>query len=668
MFSNHLSAQYFAQKSYELLSNKCKDHNNQKTSRKEIRDLCRLQHNEENRLRIVKSNLGQVSENAYLASLAQIKIEQVKCLKSEISNLKQDEKNKKAVLNDFVQKIFMLGEHKRLLNEYRNKNHLTDDEKQRYEVLLKSAITIEKNISFAELEPFKKIIQYSMLQFDMYTPDRLDKTLPIQIEKQFNQAIDKSMTMLNENEMDLNQGIRTFGESFSDSSKENLAQDEFLIGTYRSQNADIESELENTMCQVNAKYGQGAKTRDQLISAGVVLGTFGTGILSRLASTAIEANLLRSSLIKTITPRTVAIARLTSSLSLSSVAVAEAFKSCDSVEDKIQLNHENQKQTACLNHNIKSVGHENCLLSKILAATQIVHLFPILKHTSNFINKSKTIKNTRSLQKIETETIAQTRQVTTNELTVSSKKTITTAQENLSKEKIAKSRPDTSAAVSRKKSKSAVIDSDEKKLKSMISLESEIDIIEKKLLQQGGSAEQLAQLKLIRKELDSVIDFDLASSESKLNELRNRLRNLQSSELNTVVQDKTMNALDSLSSFADNQKVQVMSGHFQGDRYVQISSKVFESLKSEEKITTRKFLESISKGLNADKIDSTKIKFLGGIESGEKGRVFEVRVVTRGHKRLFGCFKDGVYSILAYNPQTPTTVAGVNVLYKDLCK
>jgi hypothetical protein len=82
----------------------------------------------------------------------------------------------------------------------------------------------------------------------------------------------------------------------------------------------------------------------------------------------------------------------------------------------------------------------------------------------------------------------------------------------------------------------------------------------------------------------------------------------------------------------------------------------------------RKFVDSLKTGAKLFEIDPAKIRLLPNAGRGELGTPFEVIIINHGHQRLFGCFKDGVFRVLRYDPHAPEQRAGTLNRYGNLCK
>lgn len=106
-----------------------------------------------------------------------------------------------------------------------------------------------------------------------------------------------------------------------------------------------------------------------------------------------------------------------------------------------------------------------------------------------------------------------------------------------------------------------------------------------------------------------------------------------------------------------------------GDRFfITFEERPLRDLLLAENSIVRKMMEAMRAGYQNQQFDPSKIRFLSSLNEGNKGKPFEVRIVNKGHQRLFGCMKNGNLQILKYDPHAPETKEGTIARYKDLCR
>ena len=80
-----------------------------------------------------------------------------------------------------------------------------------------------------------------------------------------------------------------------------------------------------------------------------------------------------------------------------------------------------------------------------------------------------------------------------------------------------------------------------------------------------------------------------------------------------------------------------------------------------------KFVKALQKGIVPPQ-GTEGIKMITSIPDGPNGRLFEVKLLGRGHYRLIGCFMAGVFKILRFDPSAPYTREAWDKKYGGLCK
>lgn len=219
------------------------------------------------------------------------------------------------------------------------------------------------------------------------------------------------------------------------------------------------------------------------------------------------------------------------------------------------------------------------------------------------------------------------------------------------------------------------------------------DLISKALRRTDLSSEQIKALKNLDDQITELSVSSLGDQEKSQairefeKKIKSTLRPIDKAEVDTkhaanaatksatntaaasVVQTKTPLTLGNLFSKTkpENLQFHVPKG---SDKTVtfEFASDALESFQAADQVTQKKLVQAMFSSHASGQMDPTKVKLLSGIPSGSAGRPFEVRIVGRGHKRLLGCEKAGVFKVVLYDPEAPESVSGYAIQYKNLCR
>lgn len=95
--------------------------------------------------------------------------------------------------------------------------------------------------------------------------------------------------------------------------------------------------------------------------------------------------------------------------------------------------------------------------------------------------------------------------------------------------------------------------------------------------------------------------------------------------------------------------------------------RALDEISAAERSVVQKFVSSIRVGVSGEALDKSKIRILSALKTGSRGRPFEIRIVQRGHPRILGCFKDGLYTVLRYDSHAPEQIDAFKLKYSGLC-
>lgn len=198
-----------------------------------------------------------------------------------------------------------------------------------------------------------------------------------------------------------------------------------------------------------------------------------------------------------------------------------------------------------------------------------------------------------------------------------------------------------------------------------IVLDEEIKKLESKALRSNSSLSDKEELSKLRSDLDKILDSD--HPEDQLNALKEKLHTYTEKNEGLRKESPTKPSLSNVQEIKANEKIPLNS-QARTLRFVQFSEKSLQALKKAENHISTKLLNALNRGAQEETLDPSKVRILKTFDSGEKGVPFEVVIINRGHQRLFGCLKDGVFNILAFDPEAPADLWGTRARYGNLCK
>lgn len=205
-------------------------------------------------------------------------------------------------------------------------------------------------------------------------------------------------------------------------------------------------------------------------------------------------------------------------------------------------------------------------------------------------------------------------------------------------------------------------------IEELIDIESQIAKIETASWRKQGGAKNLSDdLISLKSDLDEALDASPAEMPERLAKLREKLLKIETQKDVPTSAVRVEDILENPKALRTGQVVPLNPGA-KNPVAIKFEAEAIDDLSKAEKNIVQKFVNSLRVGVAGDSIDPTKIKYLSGLDHGSKGKVFEVRIINRGHQRLLGCYQNGLFTVYKYDPHAPETVQGFNLRYKDLCK
>lgn len=653
-------AQFFAELSYNLWRDECP-----KYSAEESGTLCPSPLEKTSpQAQKLRTNMGDVAERALLGSLAAEKSKIYECTLTQFSSLQNNPQDTQTFLDDYVAKLILLGHEKRTINELRRKQGKSKADLENYDRAIQRAEALLRSMPFADLKPFQEVIQFTAQQYDQYTPDRLETWLPGKLKGLLQKALPAAKTQILKDKAILDTGAETFGESLENTQREVLAQDSELIASFRQKSKGSEKNITPTLCRIDAKYGRGAQYRDNALLGVSLLALPATGLL-RVGAAGVTSSLKGISTLSSLSVRSAAVLRVLAASGGTTFGISQIHKSCIAQHTELASENKSDQDPAnsCDGNILKSQIQENCVLAATLSALGLPLSAKGVKETYAQLQKAITVKKNQDAA------IQKAHQVGRGEIGEDgnlAKVGNYTFSQKRKKAQILKE-----AGVGKKERRKlfenkTVGDGDY--IEELIDIENEIVKIEKASWRsQGGAMDLSDDLISLRSELDEALDASPTEMPERLSKLREKLSKIATQKEAPASALRVEDILENPKALRSGQAVPLNPGA-KNPVAIKFDTEAIDDLSKAEKNIVQKFVNSLRVGVAGDSIDPTKIKYLSGLDHGSKGKVFEVRIINRGHQRLLGCYQNGLFTVLKYDPHAPETVQGFNLRYKDLCK
>lgn len=238
---------------------------------------------------------------AYLARLASVRAKIVDCKAEQVNQVTQNPKLQSAITDDVSSKIALLielrhqsADHDASLAYHAQLGQASDPKSDYYKELkdqnqiLAAEESVLTSIPMIELPQMQEFIRSQLAMYnDGRGPrpsfDDIQKT----VSKGIHDAIWGSANALAKDSLELNKGVQSNGHTLSLAMRESLAQDTGLLESVVSKSGKLTSPERGASCRVDAKYGRGAKIRDNILlvgQVGLTAGGIGLKIVSRLAT------------------------------------------------------------------------------------------------------------------------------------------------------------------------------------------------------------------------------------------------------------------------------------------------------------------------------------------------------------------------------------------------
>lgn len=251
------------------------------------------------------------ADNAYLGNLAEARAKAVDCDGDKLRSILDDPAKTTAYAKDFAKKLTLILEYRKAASnhedslQYKSQLGKASDPKsdyyteiKEYNKIVASEEAVLASIPFIHLQKVQALLRN---QLQLYNDGRGPQPSPADIEKSIlalsgsYSALRGAANDLERDSLTLHKGAETKGSSLNTNMRESLAQDRSLIDSVYNY-AKLGDKEKATACRVDAKYGKGAKTRDNVLMAaqvGLGLATFGSSGLASAATVSTRIATLR---------------------------------------------------------------------------------------------------------------------------------------------------------------------------------------------------------------------------------------------------------------------------------------------------------------------------------------------------------------------------------------
>lgn len=323
--------------------------------------------------------LGEVSENGYLASLASERVTALQCAREQARALAKNPADQEVYVEDVTRKVGLLAEahqeayvlSRELVTLSRVPARRQDPEalSEKRELLRKAearAAAIEASIPLRDLPSVRKTLQSQVSSLiNQGRETNFTEALQTSFREKLRRALKDGETELDREIADLGKGVASNGQDLERNLRESLAQDTDLIESARHRLKTSDAELKSVACRVDAKYGRGAQYRDLGLSVGsIALGGAAAGAL-RAGSFAATSAVTGARVSGQLATGTAGILR-GAAIAVESLVVLDEFrKAC--VAEQPRLSGATGKGGTCSGSVLQELDHDNCVLATVLA-------------------------------------------------------------------------------------------------------------------------------------------------------------------------------------------------------------------------------------------------------------------------------------------------------------
>ena len=392
-FCPNASAGSLAETSYKLIIGDCPKGSGTRASTEKEKCLSRPE--------LLATDVGEMSELAHLAGLAEERAASLECTAKQIQEVKKTPADEEKIAEDALAKIQIIAaENKKMkdlwpaisgamnmrasgkfgepaapvlgaesLTEELNGKVIPGSAYDQYKKAFNAAKAARSSLLFESLDSHREGVDELVTQVEAMgevSPAALEK-----LKARYKGVLQESMKRAYKDMVTMKAGADSGGASLTDQLKESLAQDVDLVEAFHQRNKSIAESLKGPACRVDAKYGRGAKYRDYAIMGVTSVGGFGIAGATKIGTRLVAKSLTGAAATGAMGLRQVSILRwavVGAELGNGAVSVAEFVKTCGSGQPSIGGNLDASKERSCDTNVIRSLEPINCYFAGAMTA------------------------------------------------------------------------------------------------------------------------------------------------------------------------------------------------------------------------------------------------------------------------------------------------------------
>ena len=360
----------FAEFSYKLLNGECPKSQDQPVL---IDKNCTTAETQEKRTALLLRDFGQISEDAFFASLADERGNALSCARDQVASLLSNPDDKKHFAEDTTAKLILLLNEKKTMDGLRPaighdrpnaEGAQPGTAAYDYKKSRLRAEAILASIPFSQTTGMRNLINMISSQDDFIISGDLVEGVQKYINESAQKALPAIEKELGEGADAMRQAVASSGRSLNDKTRESLAQDTDLIESFRQKNPQLESTLRSTACRVDSKYGKGAQYRDTAVTAALILGTGAASGVLRAGAAELIANVTGAAARGAIPFRAAGVLRVTAAAMESAVPLDQIYNACFNSSSSVRGK---AVSVTCERSVLTSLQNENCALNASLS-------------------------------------------------------------------------------------------------------------------------------------------------------------------------------------------------------------------------------------------------------------------------------------------------------------
>jgi hypothetical protein len=314
-----------------------------------------------------QSLMNTLGEDAYLAGLAEIRAESMKCGVTQIQGLEKNPQELEEFTDIYYTSLVEIARLRFRMEGLEPAISSSEQAKREFKAARLKAEAILEGLPYAQTEVMRLMLNVFFSQLDYFKGNRIDPGIEKSFKKQIQTALGKAKNDLAHNKRILDSGVKDLGRSFSKKTRESLAQDLELIEEYRRRAGSKVDRLAPIACSVDAKYGRGADARDKIIFGVSLVGTAAAHGLTKLGTWVGNSSLIGGVAMGAFSVRSAGLLRIVTSLASVGVAVKQIERHCfNGVTLKGHTN--GAAANRCETNVVKTLHNNRCVLSVVINA------------------------------------------------------------------------------------------------------------------------------------------------------------------------------------------------------------------------------------------------------------------------------------------------------------